>query len=197
MNTSEVAHTIEQAGRLRQRLLDGHDADIAALVDEAAIVFGRACMAPHMRWLALEREGYRAADARALGERFGVGPEDPLVVYVESYRVQRGAGADGVVPHFFVEPVGRLVEARRVARAVALGAASSTMRVAEAPTVRVTRDRRTARFDPSVFNLILLGLRATLYLQLATVEAAAWTSRQKPSTHLYGRDRGVSGSQAS
>lgn len=160
---------MEQARRIRQHLLDGHDADVSTLVTEAAYVFKHCGMAPQVRWLDLERDGYGKAEARGLAHYLGLGSEHRLVVYIGCYRTQRGFGASRRIPHFFVEPVDRLVEARSLSRAMARTV--STPLDAPPFALRVTRDGERIRFEPSTFELIVLGLRAALYLQLGLIEA--------------------------
>jgi|ERR1035438_8805476 hypothetical protein len=161
---TEIFDHREQARSLRRQLND-HHVDIALLAQEAATVFRAVGMAPQVRWLELERNGYSSAEARSLHEVLAIRSDERLVVHVKSYRIQPGLTLEGVAfHHFFVEPIAELVRAQMTVRGFGqrIGNRLRLDFVRGGPAPEGT-------FDPDVFSRILLGLRAVLHLQLASV----------------------------
>jgi hypothetical protein len=171
-NVSEILDNREHARSLRRRLND-HTVDLELLAQEAAVVFQNAGMAAHVRWLDFERQGYTwSAEARTLHEALGLLASDRLVVHIKAYRVQRAHVVDGnlaprgsTIAHFFVEPIAEVARTRLGVRTLARGQTVDL----DFPPGRYRGATLRASFAADVFDRILLGLRAALHLQLATV----------------------------
>ena len=168
---SEILDNPERARSLRRRLND-HSVDVALLAAEAATVFEAAHMPVHVRWLGFELGGYSSAEAGSLHQVLGLPSGDRLVVHVKSYRIHEGRTGQGAsFRHFFVEPVEKLVGAQRVVTAFGNRALHDGRVRVDFPSGSYGGGAIGATFAPDVFDRILLGLRAVLHLQLASVAA--------------------------
>lgn len=152
-----------------RRQLNEHALDIEPIAQQAAQLFSDAGAATHRRWLTYELQGYGAAVDRApLAEVLRadeLGPlEGPkLVAHVSAYRAQPGATVESpprAFHHFFVESVRELSASAQRFRG--LGAREVRLDFAAG----VPGYPAAAVFRGDVFNRVLLGLRATLHLQL-------------------------------
>jgi type III restriction enzyme len=158
-----VVDSRARAQAIRRRLNDS-DADVVALAGQAAGVFASVNLHVQARWLAYELKGYTAGGGpRPLHELLGLAPEHRLVTQVNAYRAQeslRREGDDGAAPvaHFFIEPVSELVSAQ--ARVRELGASIKSVRL------EFGDGSPPGEFGTDTFERILLGLRATLHLEL-------------------------------
>jgi type III restriction enzyme len=145
-----------------RRRLNERDADIVLLARQALEVFSAANLHVQARWLAYELGGYtEGGEGRALHELLGLAPEHRLVTQVKSYRAQEGVhierGERAPIVHFFVEPVRELVDVQSRVRELPSGG-SLRLEFVDAPTA--------GEFGIDVFDRILLGLRATLHMEL-------------------------------
>jgi hypothetical protein len=159
----------EWAQSLRRRVND-HAIDTEVLAAEALALFEAAGSPVHARWLSLELQGFgTAVDHAALHDVLGVPPGDRLAVHVSAYRSQQGRilepppRAGQPFRHFFVESIHELSEAAQRLRS----AGANEVRLDFGPGIP---DYPTAGALPAnVFDRILLGLRATLHLQLGSI----------------------------
>ena len=158
----------DHARTLRRRLND-HDVDLVVLVREASALFDAVQMRPQTRWLALEQDGYTSStESRTVHESLGLKATDRLVVQVKTYRVQAGELAEGPqvkFHHFFVESIAELTAARERVRTTVAHGARIRLEFPTPPAHPYVPTAGTFRAD--VFDRILLGLRASLHLQLA------------------------------
>jgi hypothetical protein len=158
-----VVDTRARAQALRRRLNES-DADLDALARQALDVFATANLHVQVRWLGYELGGYvEDGEAQPLHELLGLAPEHRLVTQVNAYRAQEtaqgaGEGEQARLVHFFVEPVKELMSAQ--ARVGKLGPSTKSIRL------EFSDGSPAAEFSPDVFERILLGLRATLHLEL-------------------------------
>jgi hypothetical protein len=155
----------EYARDLRRQLND-HNVDLVELTEGAATVFKSLNLAAQTRWLEFEQHGYTSAtETRSLHDVLGLPAGDRLVVQVKAYRVQVGELAEGPLQ-------GDAIKFSELAAA--------QVRVRESGGIRPVRlefpenpDRpwlpTAGIFGADVFDRILLGLRAVLHLQLASV----------------------------
>jgi hypothetical protein len=148
-----------------------HAIDIELLAMEASAVFEAARSALHVRWLALELQGYGAIDERSpLHEVLGVSAGDRLEVRVLAYRAQVGqivtsGGFTGrPFRHFFVEPICDLSAAAQRVRGGVTGAFQLDFGPPGVPNYPAG-----GVFPPDIFDRILLGFRAVLHLQLGSI----------------------------
>jgi hypothetical protein len=157
---------------LRARLND-QSADLETLAKEASGIFHDAGMPERQRWLDLELRGFGTlVDVQPLHEVLGVAPDHELVAFIARYRQQPGitweSGDPGGRPflHFFVEPISELKSAsERVHEKV--GTASVVLEFG--PNGGSPTHPERGEFPRDVFDRVLLGLRATLHLQLGRI----------------------------
>jgi hypothetical protein len=158
----------QNARALQARLNSGRIDPLTAAL-EGRRVFVDANDVVRMHWLDLEVGGYVRAQAstpqRPLREVLGASPgpqTDRLIQHITAYRVQRGIAPAGNAPfsHFFVEPLASLIDAR--ARTVSLPAGRVVLNF----TANYPDHPPSLFFGHDVFDRIVSGFVATLYLQL-------------------------------
>ncbi len=148
--------------------------DPAQAAQEARLMFQDLADDVRVRWLNLELGGYgNLVDTRPLHDVLGVPAGERLVAHVAAYRTQRGAE---LLPrphrrpfgHFFVEPIGDLAGARRVVRArFGQPRAGEIVEVDLRPRGAPDYPTRGA-FSRDVFERVVEGFVAVLYLQLGS-----------------------------
>ncbi|MGA3124647.1 MAG: hypothetical protein ABSF69_28175 [Polyangiaceae bacterium] len=181
MSTPELHRNVaSRASALRARLnaaatLGGIDPVQAA--QEARRMFEDIADDMRVRWLNLELGGYGSlVDARPLHDVLGVPAGHRLVAHVAAYRTHRAAALPpdprrGPFQHFFVEPIGELAGARQVVRTrFGQPQAGELLEVDLRP--RGLPDYPTrANFSRDVFERVVEGFVAVLYLQLGSATA--------------------------
>jgi hypothetical protein len=161
----------EWAQSLRRRIND-HALDTELLAAEALALFEAAGSPIHKRWLWLELHGFgTAVDHAPLHDVLSVPAGDRLAVHVSAYRSQQGRILEPPpftghpFRHFFVESIHELSEAALRFRSTG----ASEVRLDFGPGIPDYPAAGT--FPANVFDRILLGVRAVLHLQLASIAA--------------------------
>ena len=169
----EQRNVAARAASLRSQLnaaaSSGGGVDAVAAAHDARTIFEDAGDTVRARWLALELDGYGASQARPVHEALGVSPNERLVAHVTGYRMQRGEElsprpGSGRFAHFFVEGLPDLVVARDRTRRLSASRVEVQLRP-EPPSGYPT----SAEFPRDVFERIVQGFLAALFLQLGTV----------------------------
>lgn len=179
MPTPELRQNVaSRAQALRARLnaaatTGGIDPDQAAL--EARRLFEDVADDTRVRWLNLELGGYGAlVDTRPLHDVLGVPAGDRLVAHVTAYRTHRGAE---LLPdpqrrpfqHFFVESLRELAGHRLVVVArFGVPRPGEEVELDFRPRTGLARYPTRATFSRDVFERIVQGFLAVLYLQLGS-----------------------------
>jgi hypothetical protein len=174
--TPELRRSIAaRALALREQLNDGaagrSAVDVVWAARAAHRIFEDAADETHVRWLNLELAGYGLASVRPLHEALRVPLHDRLVAHVAAYRTQRGVElaprpSRDVFAHFFVEGLADLVAARDHVRQ----GSGRAVELDFEPHPAATPGYPTrAEFPPDVFERIVGGFLAVLFLHLGSV----------------------------
>jgi hypothetical protein len=145
--------------------------DAVQVAQEAHRIFEDAKDEVRVRWMNLELGGYGPTETRRLHEVLRVPQGDRLVAHVAAYRTQRGAElapdpARGPFTHFFVEALSELVAARDRVRQ---SGSASDVELDFGPGRALAGYPARATFPRDVFERIVGGALAALYLQLGSV----------------------------
>jgi hypothetical protein len=162
-----------RAALLRAQLNAGvarGDTDVVAAARDARRIFEERGDEVRARWLSLELGGYGTAESRPVHDALGVPASDRLVAHVTAYRVQRGNELapnpnGGPFSHFFVEGLTDLTAARDRVRQVS----SPKVEVQLRPDGTSGYPMR-AEFPHDVFERVVSGFLASLFLQLGSVK---------------------------
>jgi hypothetical protein len=169
--TDELRRSVaSRAADLRLRLNDPAVDPVAAAV-EANRLFEDAVDEAHTRWITLELGGYRDLVAvQPLHQVLRVPHGSRLATHVAAYRTQHGVqtavAAHHPFSHFFVEPIAELVATRdRVRRS----GGTSELELQFGPQAGVPNYPASGAFPRNVFERVVGGFTAALYLQLGEI----------------------------
>ena len=170
MITAELRQSVARRARELRARLNHANADPVAAAREAKRLFEDVVDEAHTRWMNLELNGYQDQVAvRPLHHVLRVPAGSRLAIHVAAYRTQRGFGARDMAPpfsHFFVEPIADLVATRDRVRQ---SGGTSTLELQFGPEMRVPAYPTSAEFPRNVFERIVGGFTAALYLQLGDI----------------------------
>jgi hypothetical protein len=172
MTTPELQHLVAQQARSLQLRLNHGRVDPITAAGEARRLFTEVGDDVHVRWLGLELNGYgELAHAVPLHVLLRVPAADRLTTHVAAYRTQRGLlpgpnGTPSEFRHFFVESLAQLIDARAT---VAGSDASSRLELAFTVSTSTARHPSSGSFGRDVFDRIVAGFVAALYLQLGVL----------------------------
>ena len=171
MITGELRQSVAIRARALRTRLNDPGADPVAAAREAKQLFEDAVDEAHTRWINLELVGFQDHVAiQPLHEVLRVPVGSRLAVHVAAYRTQRGIYSSGVSPrpflHFFVEPLADLVATRM---RVLQSGGTSNLELRFGPQVGVPDYPTLAEFPRNVFERIVSGFTAALYLQLGDI----------------------------
>jgi hypothetical protein len=169
--TQELRQLLRERARSLQVRLNHGRVDPVTAATQASRLFTDTADAARTRWLDLELHEYGdLADSMPLHAVLGVPSNDRLAAHVAAYRTQRGiiTGAgdhSGEFRHFFVESLPALVAA---SVSVASSGGTSSVELDFGPPSRLDYPQR-GLFGRDVFERVIAGFVAALYLQLGTL----------------------------